>query len=790
MNKKIIVGIIVVLLLSTGAIPTTNQRTTALKLPVVIPTLNSGAVQNETQVTCYVTGKLGLKHITVTIPTQTAIICYAEFHQLIDNMTNHPFSEKTQQLKQDFITLLVKNNLLPADIPLGHYNNLLNPPWFEKLRKNHNNAPNSYTPKPIAGTSTAAAVLCSITGEGVGVLFPFLMLPRPRLIATWAVLDGYTTVGKFLTFGGFTAQGSQFGTALGFWGIGLAFAFPYGNIYGFGGYALFAAVTAQYIERYPPDNPPIILGTNPIDGAQNVPVSLSELRFSIEDPDGDLMSYTVTTNPDIGSGSGSLKPAGTYSIPIHGLQELTQYSWTLKVSDKELTTEQTFTFTTQAVAPIILNPVPKDGERHVPTDLQELQFTIKDFQGDPMDYTVQTSPNIGSGSGADVHNGTYTVAISGLLNSTAYHWYVNATDGTHWARKVFSFQTGFPTHFDPFEKGWHYRKQITISHTNIPQDFTNFPVLVSTVDTDLKAKAQPTGDDILFMNNTGFATILNYEIEQYDGTTGTLIAWVNITQLSSTEDTTFYMYYGNPTVLSQQNPEKTWDSSYLAVLHMNDATASTIVDSTSNARIGMKKAADEPIATSAQIDDGQTFDGSNDYIQFNATIIPTGIKTVSLWFKSTITPSDSFMGVLGNALNGGSQDKGFCISAEWKSGAIITFEIGNVELYGHFLTVSIPVPDSNWHYYVGVYDGTDLRVYRDGSYVAVDNTKDGSEANPNYNFSIGKSNINGEPYFFDGSIDEIRLLNSAGSVNWISTEYKNQNDPAGFLTIGPEVQGP
>jgi hypothetical protein len=316
-------------------------------------------------------------------------------------------------------------------------------------------------------------------------------------------------------------------------------------------------------------------------------------------------------------------------------------------------------------------------------------------------------------------------------------------------------------------------------------------VLVSTSDTDLSQKAQEDGGDILFMNDIGESTRLFHDLESYNASSGTLVTWVNISYLSSNDDTVFYLYYGNPSCINQEYPEKTWDSHYQAVWHMNDATQSTISDSTINGYTGTKKAVNEPIATSAQIYNGQTFDGSNDYIQFGTKVISTGVKSWSFWFKSTITSSDSFMGVLGNTLIGGSQDKGFSSAAGWFSGAPgIGFEIGNVALAGHFLNIIISVPDSNLHYYTAVYDGTDLKAYRDGSYIAMDNTKDDTEAAPDYNFVMGRSNIGGGSYYFHGTLDEIRVSNIAKSANWISTEYVSQNDPTGFLLIGPEELGP
>jgi hypothetical protein len=79
---------------------------------------------------------------------------------------------------------------------------------------------------------------------------------------------------------------------------------------------------------------------------------------------------------------------------------------------------------------------------------------------------------------------------------------------------------------------WMYRKQITINYTQVAGNLVNFPVLVIT--TMDASKIQNDGDDIVFTDNDGIK--LNHEIELYDSSTGKLIAWVNITRLSSTTD--------------------------------------------------------------------------------------------------------------------------------------------------------------------------------------------------------------------------------------------------------------
>ena len=90
------------------------------------------------------------------------------------------------------------------------------------------------------------------------------------------------------------------------------------------------------------------------------------------------------------------------------------------------------------------------------------------------------------------------------------------------------------------------------------------------------------------MDGKGEAEQLYHEIENYDSSTGELISWVNIPNLTTTADTIFYMYYGNPECSSQEDPTKAWDSNYVAVIHMNDATTSTVNDSTINFNNGYK----------------------------------------------------------------------------------------------------------------------------------------------------------------------------------------------------------
>ncbi len=560
------------------------------------------------------------------------------------------------------------------------------------------------------------------------------------------------------------------------------------NTYGLFGYAVYSHVTSDYIEFYPPNNPPEISGSDPADGQTDVPVALSELRFRLADADGDLMSYNVTTIPDIGSGSGGLKPDGVYSLPVSGLKELTKYSWTVSVSDGKDTTTQTYSFTTEGVSPIVSNPRPFDGEKEVQTDLTELRFTLQDPQHDFMSYTVQTSPDIGSASATNVAGGTYTVPVNGLTIGTLYHWYINATDGTHWTRMVLSFTSGYPSHFNPYDYGWQYRKQITIDHTKVTEPLTNFTVLISITDSDL-TKAQSDGGDILFMDNTGSAVKIHHEIHVFDSSTGTLAAWVQVPELSSTTDTVFYMYYGNPTCVDQAYPQETWDSSYLAVWHMGDATTSTITDSTNNDNTGTKGVVNGPTEQGGVTGTSQDFDGTDDYIQFTTPIIPTGPKTVTGWIKRHTTADYGV--VLATSTGISSLDRGTAWTMIPGNDKKMQCFLGNDEYGSHYMTVYITIPDlTNWHYYAMTYDGTTLQMYLDGSSDVSTTTKVGSETPPDYNLRMGKTNHPSYVYPLDGTLDDITISDVPRSIGWVQTSYQTMSDPAHFFTEGPEEHGP
>jgi|GEM_PF-966816 len=203
-----------------------------------------------------------------------------------------------------------------------------------------------------------------------------------------------------------------------------------------------------------------------------------------------------------------------------------------------------------------------------------------------------------------------------------------------------------------YDQAWHQRKSITIDHTKVSADLTDFPVLVSlTSDADLASDALDSGYDILFTSSDS-ATKLNHEIEQFDGATGKLVAWVKVPSLSSSSDTVIYIYYGNPSSGNQQNPTGVWDSNYKAVWHFGETAGGSgaIKDSTSNANNGTDTNS-PTLGATGKVGKAVSFDGTNDYVSVSdsSSLDLSGDFTAQLWFSPTQAfgaTADSLQGLL------------------------------------------------------------------------------------------------------------------------------------------------
>jgi len=344
-----------------------------------------------------------------------------------------------------------------------------------------------------------------------------------------------------------------------------------------------------------------------------------------------------------------------------------------------------------------------------------------------------------------------------------------------------------------YNSSWIYRKQLTLDHALVAGTSTlsSFPVLVSYTDADLKTTengghvATSTGYDIVFTDSDG-TTKLDHEIERYTTSTGAIALWVRIPTVSTSTDTTFYIYYGNSSVTSTpENANGVWDINHKLVSHMeDDPDTSHVEDSTSNANHGTKRGAGEPaVMASGEIGDAQTYDGSNDRIDAGASSSISNVfasgGTVEAWIYPT--------GWGGNS-NGRIYDKGdtlgWSLYVDDVTGtAELTFVHGDTSGggYGKWITGNSTIALGQWQHVAVVFDkssiSNDPTVYINGVIKATtENHAPATAYVTDETKDLNVGNGQDEATAFAGTLDEIRVSATSRPAGWITTEYNNHTN--------------
>jgi len=339
-----------------------------------------------------------------------------------------------------------------------------------------------------------------------------------------------------------------------------------------------------------------------------------------------------------------------------------------------------------------------------------------------------------------------------------------------------------------------YRMPITINSSQVQNGpLTNFPFLFSSTSSNLKTTGNgghvtnANGYDIIFraLDATtcgaawdGVSCTLSHEIEQYDGTNGTFIAWVKVPSINN--GTVIYIYYGNSSVTSsQENKTDVWGTDYGGVWHLGE-TSNPYNDSTSNGNNSVSGT--YPTQANGKIGNGQTFSGGEEIIITPTSSIELSTDgAVSVWFN----PSDVTSGYHDLLEKGGNGGYVYFLGATGTAWPGMWWGPQSTSpSYWATTNPSQPLAVGNWYKLDGVSSGGYNTLYINGSLVG---TSSGA-----FSFSnTGSLRIgNGVDGYTQGTIDEIRVSTTVRSADWITTEYNNQSAPSGFYALGTELANP
>ncbi len=330
--------------------------------------------------------------------------------------------------------------------------------------------------------------------------------------------------------------------------------------------------------------------------------------------------------------------------------------------------------------------------------------------------------------------------------------------------------------------GYSFGREIVIQGSQVSGSLSNFPVLISISHADLRHTSNgghvqnANGYDIVF--SSGCTTALPHQIERYTstGTTGTLVAWVQVPLLNAGVNTTIYMYYGKTGITVNPSTDNVWDANYVGVYHLSNEN---FTDASGTGNNGINSGTNN--VTNAKIAGGRNFDPTGEYIQLPTSGWSANSGTVSVWgssdaftgnhqyfFGHTSQPSFNNRIQIYTDDSNGYLDVGLGNSHALAGGNIFDLNTGQ------------------WYYIVLTWNAGNYAAYVNGNSVA-----SGTYAPLTEIGTLADIGNQGEPAMrnesFDGQLDEVRISNVSRSANWILTEYRNQNSPSTFYSVSAEL---
>ncbi|MGQ9679999.1 MAG: DUF2341 domain-containing protein [Candidatus Bathyarchaeia archaeon] len=340
----------------------------------------------------------------------------------------------------------------------------------------------------------------------------------------------------------------------------------------------------------------------------------------------------------------------------------------------------------------------------------------------------------------------------------------------------------------PWLYGWSKRVQVTIDHTLIDSDLTNFPVLLHIGSSSGRQDADTTFifNELQNDNNrrkiavtTGDGETQCYvEVEKWDTAGENAWIWIKVPSISSTEDTILYLYYdadqpdntdyvGDIGSIPAQNVWTGWTT----LTHM--AQSGNEVDSKdgsgSYVQTGFVSAVTGVIGNARA-----SSNGDSNYLSKVAFNDPRPI-TIIVWAHFDSAPV-SYSRVFSR-----EQPDSTGLDFEWGPGTSYRMRwwVGS-----SFDSVSA-IPSNTWTFIAATFNNGVGKIYLNGTLDRTNSQKDKDcSAYPLYLFRSGK----GTGRYMNGRIDEFRIYPGELDSAWIKAEYESQRD--NLLSWGEEENFP
>jgi len=341
---------------------------------------------------------------------------------------------------------------------------------------------------------------------------------------------------------------------------------------------------------------------------------------------------------------------------------------------------------------------------------------------------------------------------------------------------------------------WSFRYPITIDHTKVAGDLTNylFYVDLSDLPSAFFSSVNPDGSDIRITISDG-ETELAYYVSSIDNATNTGALWIRYEgTLSSTVDTTIYIYFGNPLAVAYlpaslygrnatfQDYEAFWDFE-----QDPSGSAPQLIDLTGNSADATATGLSAGDLIAGKVGSAWGF-GNNEYASYSRFEVGTNNLTIGGWAKWTTT---STRGIFGASRVGAT----YRYQIAQTAGNTLSYVFSTSTSFNALSAVA--ANDGNWKHLVMTVQrstGNGVKGYLNGAFDVQSTTTPNNIAitganNPTWriahlNDSTGTGLYANADLEGDISLNYLRF--DVLSSDYISTEYANQNTPSTFYTIG------
>ncbi len=347
-----------------------------------------------------------------------------------------------------------------------------------------------------------------------------------------------------------------------------------------------------------------------------------------------------------------------------------------------------------------------------------------------------------------------------------------------------------------YNSSWNYRKAVVVNASQVGTNVTDFPVYVNlnNFGSEFFSAVKSDGGDIRVTTNNGL-TEVPFEIVSIDtgGQTGEL--HFKAPSLSTSTNSTFYLYYGNSSAsgyasTTAYGSRNVWTNSFLAVWHLGDGdstAAGFYKDSTGNGYNGTLTDADgDTVVATGRVGGALDFNGDADLINFGGDSLAPNNFTISLWAKPYQTHEIETQSTSGTGGIAGQKYLYYPSQGGTNSAAGISFGTNGVSVYEHgdgympsLLTYN-PAADTAWQYISVAYTSKQPKLYKNGNLAATGLT---SLRGTVYGLDDGSSIGGGSYGYHDGEIDEVRVATTTRNAGWVTTEYNNQASTTAFYSV-------